>query len=94
MDCKTCQSKTNLEESVNDAFFKSVIRRKNRENTLLFVLCCLLIVGFTAYAIYNKWVDSQYETVTEDVRVISENDGDANYIGNDGDITYYGEGTR
>ena len=91
MDCKSCVAKSEGEKP--DTFFSLIIKRKNRENLLLFVLCILLIVGFTAYVIIDKILDSQYETVSEDIRVISDDTGDANYIGHDGDITYHGSDT-
>ena len=53
------------------------------------VLLILLFVGFNiGWLIY----ESQFETVetTEEIVVDAENDGIANYIGNDGDI-YNGE---
>lgn len=92
MDCKTCNH-TATSGNADTAFYRSIIKRRNTECILLFVLCILLAVAFTGYAVYVKWVDSQFETVSEDIRVISEDNGDANYIGNDGDIIY-GEDTR
>lgn len=87
MTCSECNKNSNADA----AFYKAIIKRKNRENVFLLVICLALIVGFTAYAIYTKWVDSQFETVSEDIRVISDDEGDANYIGNDGDIIYGGD---
>lgn len=87
MNCSECNKNSNADT----AFYKAVIKRKNRENVFLFVICLALVVGFAAYAIYTKWVDSQFETVSEDIRVISDDEGDANYIGNDGDIIYGGD---
>jgi len=87
MTCSECNKSSNADT----AFYKAIIKRKNRENVFLLVICLALIVGFTAFAIYTKWVDSQFETVSEDIRVISDDEGDANYIGNDGDIIYGGD---
>lgn len=53
------------------------------------VVCIILIFASNALWLY-AWM--QYDYVSEDVTVDSNDGGNANYIGNDGDIINNGEG--
>lgn len=53
------------------------------------VVCIILIFASNALWLY-AWM--QYDYVSEDVTVDSKDGGNANYIGNDGDIINNGEG--
>ena len=59
---------------------------------LLIVVIVLLVVVSVGSNAFWIWRDSQYEDVveTEEIIVDAEDNGTANYIGNDGDI-YNGE---
>lgn len=81
MDCKDCIS-------ASIANYKTVVASKNKIIRWLSIIIIIMFVGFVAYAIVDKIIDSQYEYEADDVRVISEDDGDANYIGGNGDISY------
>lgn len=57
-----------------------------RKQWILIVILIILLAGTNIYHIY-QW--SQFETVVVD----SGDGGNAGYIGNDGDINNYGEGS-
>ncbi len=57
-----------------------------RKQWILIVILIVLLAGTNIYHIY-QW--SQFDTVIVD----SGEGGNANYIGNDGDVNNYGEGS-
>jgi hypothetical protein len=86
--CNNCGTE-NLNVNVPYVVHESAMARCERHNKRLWVIILVLIgalIGTNlAWIIYN----SQFEVVEENVTVEQENDnGDNNYIGNNGDITY------
>lgn len=91
--CDGCKNKIYTEEekimTVPYIAHQSAVARQERQMRrmwiVILVLICALIGTNLAWIIYN----SQFEVVEESIMVEQENDnGDNNYIGNDGDITY------
>lgn len=56
-----------------------------RKQWILIAILIILLVGTNIYHIY-QW--SQFDTITVD----GGEDGNAGYVGNDGDVNNYGEG--
>ncbi len=86
--CNNCGT-DNLNVTVPYVAHESAMARSERHNKRLWIVILVLIVALIgtnlAWIIYN----SQFETVEESAVVEQENsNGDNNYIGNDGDITY------
>ena len=88
---KTCNScgTENQNIVVPYAAHEIAIATSERHSKRLWIVILVLIVALIgtnlAWIIYN----SQFETVEESTVVEQENsNGDNNYIGNDGDITY------
>jgi hypothetical protein len=91
--CDGCKNKIYTEEekmmTVPYIAHQSAVARQERQMrrmwiVILFLICALIGTNL-AWIIYN----SQFEVVEEIVTVEQENgNGDNNYIGNNGDITY------
>ena len=88
---KTCNSCATENQNivVPYAAHEIAIATSERHSKRLWIVILVLIVALIgtnlAWIIYN----SQFETVEESTVVEQENsNGDNNYIGNDGDITY------
>ena len=86
--CNGCGTE-NLNDSVPYVVHESAMARSERHNKRLWIVILVLIgalIGTNlAWIVYN----SQFEVVEESMVVEQENDnGDNNYIGNDGDINY------
>lgn len=62
------------------------LRATNNKLLSIIVVLIILLAGTNIYHIY-QW--SQFESVVVD----SKDGGNANYIGNDGDVNNYGEGS-
>lgn len=91
--CDGCKNKVYTEEekmlTVPYVAHQSAAARQERQIRRMWIVVLVLIAALIgtnlAWIIYN----SQFEVVEESVTVEQENDnGDNNYIGNDGDITY------
>jgi uncharacterized protein (DUF1501 family) len=91
--CDGCKNKSYTEEekimTVPYIAHQSAVARQERQMRRMWIVILVLIgalIGTNlAWIIYN----SQFEVVEESITVEQENDdGDNNYIGNDGDITY------
>lgn len=67
--------------------------RLERTNKRMFIIILLLVILLVGTNMAWLWYESQFETIEtyEEVIVDSEGGGNANYIGEDGDI-YNGEG--
>lgn len=88
---KTCNSCGTEKQNVNVPYVvhESEMARSERNSKRMWIVILVLILALIgtnlAWIIYN----SQFETVEESTVVEQENsNGDNNYIGNDGDITY------
>ena len=88
---KTCNSCGTESQHVNVPYVvhESAMARSERNGKRMWIVILVLIMALIgtnlAWIIYN----SQFETVEESTVVEQENsNGDNNYIGNDGDITY------
>ena len=89
--CNGCNTVENQNVNVPYVVHESAMARSERHNKRLWIVILVLfgalIASNVAWIIYN----SQFEVVEEstETNVTQENDnGDNNYIGNDGDITY------
>ena len=90
--CDGCKNKIYTEEKIMTVPYiahQSAAARQERQMRRMWVVILVLIgalIGTNlAWIIYN----SQFEVVEESMVVEQENDnGDNNYIGNDGDINY------
>ena len=86
---KTCNSC-----NTNDMAVMPIAQHEKDQNRLtriikwLIAVILVLIVLFVTSNAFWIWRDSQYEDVieTEEIVVDAEDNGTANYIGNDGDI--------
>lgn len=88
---KTCNSCGTENQNVNVPYVahESAMARSERNSKRMWIVILVLILALIgtnlAWIIYN----SQFEAVEESTVVEQENsNGDNNYIGNDGDITY------
>ena len=86
--CNNCGTE-NVNVNVPYVVHESAMARSERHNKRLWIVILVLIgalIGTNlAWIVYN----SQFEVVEESMVVEQENDnGDNNYIGNDGDINY------
>ena len=83
--CGTENKNSNVPFVVYQATAARQERQIKRMWIVILLLICALIGTNLAWIIYN----SQFEIVEESVTVEQESDnGDNNYIGNNGDITY------
>lgn len=88
---KTCNSCGTEKQNVNVPYVvhESAMARSERNSKRMWIVILVLILALIgtnlAWIIYN----SQFEIVEKSTVVEQENsNGDNNYIGNDGDITY------
>ena len=88
---KTCNSCGTEKQNVNVPYVvhESAMARSERNSKRMWIVILVLILALIgtnlAWIIYN----SQFETIEESTVVEQENsNGDNNYIGNDGAITY------
>lgn len=58
--------------------------KSDKHNFRLFIIIIILVVFVTGLSVYHEFLWSRYDTVVVD----SQDGGYANYIGNDGDISY------
>lgn len=77
MNCSECREKTAVE--VLNANRARSDKRKD-------IIIIILIVALVALAAWHEWNWSQFDVSSNETRLISDQ-GDNNYIGNDGDIT-------
>ena len=79
--------KTDVNEPINVPYIvhEGMLARQERTIMRLFVTLAMVIALLVITNIAWLFVFSQYDYESYSV---SANDGDANYIGNDGDITY------
>lgn len=95
MGCNECENKEkqDMPESVPYIVYEGERVRSERIIKRLWIALIVLTLSFVTYALVNNaswlwaWMQYDYETVTVD----SADGGNANYIGQDGDI-YNGDG--
>lgn len=86
MACETCKSAHDKMESIPFAAHESIMARMERANkrmALALIIAIVLMFASNAAWLY-AWF--QYDYSTEAVFVDSQDSGNANYIGEDGDI--------
>lgn len=66
--------------------YEGEMARQERQTKRLIVMLIIMLVLFFASNMAWLYVWDQYEYVDDDVTVDSQDGGNANYIGNDGDI--------
>lgn len=66
--------------------YEGEMARQERHIKRLIIMLAIMLVLFFASNMAWLYVWNQYEYVDEDVTVDSQDGGNANYIGNDGDI--------
>lgn len=88
MNCNECAVKRN--KDIPYIAYEAECARHERKVKQIIIsytlVVVLLIAAFVGYVIYDRYVDSQYEWVDESVELSTRGGGNANYIGNDGDI--------
>lgn len=86
MGCDSCKSAEKHMESIPYAAHESITARNERTIKRLIITIIVLVIAFLANnAIWiNAWC--QYDYTSEEVIVDSSDGGNANYIGQDGDI--------
>ena len=65
----------------------SLFKTMKRFIVIQFIIVVLLILAIVGQGIYHDYKWSEFDSVIVD----SKNGGNANYIGNDGDVNNYGE---
>lgn len=68
-------------------FFAGLIENQKNDKNFYKVIILILMFIILAQGIYHEYQWSQFDTIVVD----GGEGGDANYIGNDGDIKNYGE---
>lgn len=95
MSCENCviTNETSIPENVPYVVYESAQARNERDKKrLLIALIISVVLVFISNAIW-LWAWMQYDYVSEEVIVDSADGGNANYIGQNGDINNYGEGS-
>lgn len=93
MNCNECAVKRN--KDIPYIAYEAECARHDRNIKRLvwvIVLCVVLLVASNLAWLY-AWNQYDYEVVDESIELTTRNGGHANYIGNDGDINNYGDGT-
>ena len=70
-----------------ESFFVGLIENQKNDKNFYKVIILILMFIILAQGIYHEYQWSQFDTIVVD----GGDGGDANYIGNDGDINNYGE---
>lgn len=85
---KTCTHCSDTEEKDTLAMATLKFALKSTKTTALVIAIAWLITCalFAGYVIYDKYVDSLYDVVDYSYDLSTDGGGDANFIGNDGDI--------
>ena len=90
-DCKTCKENRQNVEPVPYIVHEADMARQERTiKRLVIMLIVILALWFSTIGVF-VWYLNQYDFENYDVKVSTDGGGDANYIGNDGDI-YNGTG--
>ena len=90
-DCKSCKENRQNVEPVPYIVHESAMARQERTTKrLVIMMIVILALWFSTIGVF-VWYLNQYDFESYDVEVSTDGGGDANYIGNDGDI-YNGTG--
>lgn len=91
-NCKNCKDNEQIpEQSKNELAFAFIERTVKRQWIALIIALCMLFASNAAWL--YAWMQYDYTSEEVIVDVNSEDGGNANYIGNDGDIVN-GESNR
>lgn len=71
-----------------ESFFVGLIEDQKNDKKFYKIIILILMIIILAQGLYHEYQWSQFDTIVVD----GGEGGDANYIGNDGDINNYGEG--
>ena len=92
MACKSCKDNEQIpEQSKNELAFAFIERTVKRQWIALIIALCMLFASNAAWL--YAWMQYDYKSKEVIVDVNSDDGGNANYIGNDGDIVN-GESNR
>jgi hypothetical protein len=93
MSCENCEIKEEkMPASVPYMVYETAQARNERDKKrLLIALVVSVVLIFISNAIW-LWAWMQYDYTSEEIIVDSNDGGNANYIGQNGDINNYGEG--
>lgn len=84
-NCKNCKDNEQIpEQSKNELAFAFIERTVKRQWIALIIAICMLFASNVAWL--YAWMQYDYTSEEVIVDVNSEDGGNANYIGNDGDI--------
>lgn len=78
---------TKEKSTENDNLVVSLIEGQKNDKKFYKIIILILLVIILAQGLYHEYQWSQFDTIVVD----GGEGGDANYIGNDGDINNYGE---
>lgn len=70
-----------------ESFFAGLIEDQKNDKKFYKIIILILMIIILAQGLYHEYQWSQFDTIVVD----GGEGGDANYIGNDGDINNYGE---
>ena len=93
-DCETCKTKVqNAPESVPYIVHEASMARMERQIKRLWIAVIVAVALLFASNALWLWAWNSFEYYSEEVTIDSQDGGNANYIGNDGDIVN-GEDSR
>lgn len=85
---KTCNNCGDFKMSIPYAAHEADMSRAERSNKRLWIVALVLIATLVASNLAWVIYEAQFETVEETTVTQDNENGDNNYIGNDGDINY------
>lgn len=83
----TKEKATEVEITEEENFFAGLIEDQKNDKKFYKLIILILMLIILAQGLYHEYQWSQFDTIVVD----GGEGGDANYIGNDGDINNYGE---
>ncbi len=81
------ENKDNVKEKENDNLIADLIEGQKNDKKFYKIIILILLGVILVQGLYHEYQWSQFDTIVVD----GGEGGDANYIGNDGDINNYGE---
>lgn len=81
------ETKENINKNENDNFVADLIEWQKNDKKFYKIIILILMGIVLVQGLYHEYQWSQFDTIVVDGR----DGGDANYIGNDGDINNYGK---
>lgn len=82
------ENRDNVKEKENDNLVADLIEGQKNDKKFYKIIILILLGIILVQGLYHEYQWSQFDTIVVD----GGEGGDANYIGNDGDINNYGEG--